>query len=52
MLIKNKKFAVCPITTHIDVKDISKNIKKKYNKKIITINKWYKKKKKNQKLAF
>ena len=29
MLIYNNKFAVSPITTHIDIKDISKEIEKK-----------------------
>ena len=53
MLIKGKKFSVSPITTHIDIKDIEKNI----NKKIITnkgktINNWFtKKKKKKVKIA-
>ena len=27
MLIKNKRFAVSPITTHIDIKNVSKNLK-------------------------
>ena len=45
MLIKNEKLAVCPITTHIDIKNISKKInQKKIIKKINTINNWYKKK--------
>ena len=26
MLIKNEKLAVCPITTHVDIKNISKKI--------------------------
>ena len=53
MLIKNKKLAVCPITTHIEIKNISKEIKKeKIEKKIITIDQWYKKKlKKKPKFA-
>ena len=43
MLIKNEKFAVSPITTHIDLKDVAKKIKKKniILNKIQTINKWY-----------
>ena len=53
MLIKNEKLAVCPITTHIDVKNISKKInQRKIIKKITTINLWYKKKiKKKPKFA-
>ena len=44
MLIYNKKFSVSPITTHLPLKDISKNINKKtIIKKIITINEFYKK---------
>ena len=45
MLIKNKKLSVCPITTHIDVKDVSKNINSnKIINKLNVINLWYKKK--------
>ena len=34
MLIRNGKFAVCPITTHGNIKNISKKINvKKYYKK-------------------
>lgn len=45
MLIKNEKLAVCPITTHIDIKDISKELnQRKIFNKIVTIKKWYKKK--------
>ena len=45
MLIKNKKFSVSPITTHLDVKQIAKNIKKDVIiTKVITLNKWFKKK--------
>ena len=29
MLITNGKFSVCPITTHIDLKDVSKRINSK-----------------------
>ena len=44
MLIRNKKFSVSPITTHIDVRDISKHIKKEIIIiKIKTINNWFKK---------
>ena len=43
MLIKNKNFAVSPITTHIDVNEISKKINSKiiFNK-VFTIHNWYK----------
>ena len=44
MLIKNKNLAVVPITTHIDIKSISKKLKKKLIiTKIKTINNWFKK---------
>ena len=44
MLIRNKKFSVSPLTTHIDVKNISKKItKKSIINKVKTINNWYKK---------
>ena len=43
MLIKNKKLAVATITTHINVKQISKNISaKKIVNKAKIIEKWYK----------
>ena len=43
MLIKSNKLAVCPITTHIDVKDISKTLKGSLIiNKIKTIHQWYK----------
>lgn len=43
MLIKNKELAVCPITTHVDIKDIPKKLKKNnIIKKIKIINNWYK----------
>jgi 4-hydroxy-L-threonine phosphate dehydrogenase PdxA len=43
MLIKNKKLSVSPITTHIDIKEVSKRINKtKIVKKVLTINKWFK----------
>ncbi len=53
MLIRNEKFAVCPITTHINIKNISKKINQNnIIKKIITIDNWYKKKlKKKPKFA-
>ncbi len=45
MLIKNEKLAVCPITTHVDIKNISKKInQEKIIQKISSINFWYKKK--------
>ena len=44
MLIRSEKLAVCPITTHIDIKNISKKINQQIIiKKINTINHWYKK---------
>ncbi len=44
MLIYNKKLSVSPITTHIQVKKISRSINKKLIiNKLITINKFYKK---------
>ena len=33
MLIYNRKLSVCPITTHLDLKEVSKKIKKIYYKK-------------------
>ena len=43
MLIRSEKLAVCPITTHIDIKNISKKINQQIIiKKINTINHWYK----------
>ncbi len=43
MLIYNKSLSVCPITTHIPLKDVSKKISSnEILKKIITINKFYK----------
>jgi len=45
MLIYNKNFSVVPITTHIKIKHVSKNISSKIiKKKLNTINKFYKKK--------
>ena len=43
MLIKGEKFSVCPITTHLDLHEISKQIRSKLIiKKINTINKEFK----------
>ena len=43
MLIYNKLLSVCPVTTHIPLKNVSKRISSKsIFKKIITINKFYK----------
>ena len=43
MLIKSKNLSVCPITTHIDVKQISKKLKlNSILKKTKTIDTWYK----------
>lgn len=44
MIIKNSKLMVSPLTTHLDVKYISKKISKKLIiKKVKIINNWYKK---------
>lgn len=44
MLIFNKELAVCPLTTHLPLKLVPKNINKKIiKKKIILINNFYKK---------
>lgn len=53
MLIFNEKLSICPLTTHIDVKEIYKNINKKIViNKIKTLNSWYIKKfKKKPKIA-
>ncbi len=43
MLIRNKKLSVSPITTHIDISQVSKKINRSViEKKIQTINSWYK----------
>ena len=43
MLIFNKKISVCPITTHIDLKQVTSNLKiNVLMKKIKKINSWYK----------
>ncbi len=45
MLIYNKKLSVCPITTHLPISMVAKNINKKIIKeKVILINKFYIKK--------
>lgn len=45
MLIRNKKFSVSPITTHLDLKDVSKKINNKIIvSKIKTIDLWFKEK--------
>tara|TARA_X000000950_G_scaffold150019_1_gene184949 strand:- start:280 stop:1230 length:951 start_codon:yes stop_codon:yes gene_type:complete len=45
MLIGNKKLLVCPITTHVDIKNISKKINTNLIiKKSLKIDKWFKKK--------
>ena len=44
MLIKNKNLAVIPITTHIDVREISKKINsKKIINKVVSADTWFKK---------
>ena len=44
MLIRNKRFAVSPVTTHINIKNVSKNLKSQIIiNKILTIHKFYKK---------
>ena len=49
MLIRNKNLSVAPITTHVDIKDVSKGITaNKIVKKIMTIQKWYKNKNKKK----
>ena len=41
-MIKNENLSICPITTHLDLKDVHKNINsKKIIVKVKTINKWY-----------
>ena len=49
MLINNEKLSVSPITTHLDLREISKKLKaKNIIKKITTINNWFKKYKKKK----
>ena len=44
MLIFNKKLSVCPVTTHLPLKLVSKNINKKnLQNKVVLIQKFYKK---------
>ena len=44
MLITNEIFSVCPVTTHIDLKEVSKKISKHIIiQKIKTIDKWFRK---------
>ena len=44
MLIYNKELSVCPITTHLPIKKVSKNINRKLiTQKVILINNFYKK---------
>ena len=53
MLIRNKKLSVSPITTHIDIKNVSRNLNTNLIvKKVQTIHSWYlKKNKKKVKIA-
>ena len=45
MLIRNESFSVSPITTHINIRDVSRKIKKiNIINKVKTINNWFKKK--------
>ncbi len=49
MLIKSKKLAVSPITTHLDVREISNNLNtRKIVNKVTTLNSWYKKQLRNK----
>mgnify|MGYP001161446340 CR=1 FL=1 len=42
MLIHNKKLSVCPVTTHVDIKQVSKKLNSNVIiKKINTINSWF-----------
>jgi 4-hydroxythreonine-4-phosphate dehydrogenase len=52
MLIYNKKLSVCPVTTHLPLKMVSKKINRKLiTEKIELINKFYKKLNKRPKIA-
>ena len=52
MLIKNNKLAVSPITTHIDLKDVQKSVKKDLIvKKVKVINEWFVKNYKKPKIG-
>ena len=45
MLIYNKSLSVCPVTTHMPIKEVAKNINKKVIKnKILLVNEFYEKK--------
>ena len=49
MLIRNKKLSVSPITTHIDIKNVSRNLNTNLIvKKVQTIHSWYLKKNKKK----
>ena len=42
MMIGNRNLSVSPITTHLDVKDVSRNLRKDIIiNKVKTINKWF-----------
>ncbi len=44
MLIRNKKFSVSPITTHIDIKNVTRTLNKELiKKKSITVDSWFRK---------
>ena len=44
MLLKSKKISVVPITTHVDLNQVSKNINSKIVfKKVLTLDSWFKK---------
>ena len=44
MLLKNEHLSICPITTHLDIKEVARNINaNKIIKKVLTIQKWFKK---------
>ena len=44
MLIKGRNFSVSPMTTHININDVPKKLKKEIIlKKVKTINNWFKK---------
>jgi 4-hydroxy-L-threonine phosphate dehydrogenase PdxA len=53
MMIRNDKLSVCPITTHLNIKDVAKNIKSKLIvNKVKTIDFWFRNKfKKKPKIA-
>ena len=44
MLIRNKKLSVCPISTHININEVSKKLKTSLIvNKTITIENWFRK---------